>query len=104
MESNQESATVHWRRRSNDDCEWAHYGNELVVYHKPSGKTHLLNDVTSQLLSEVLLRPVSLDDIVALFAPPDEEHREAYREEFRSILSRLDYFGFVECVETSADD
>jgi PqqD family protein of HPr-rel-A system len=38
---------------------WAEFGVDVVVYHRPSGKTHFLNAATALLLKDVLVQPKS---------------------------------------------
>ena len=56
MESDQISDASVWRS-SAADCVWAIYGDDYVVFHRPSGKTHFLNAAGHRLLTEILDRP-----------------------------------------------
>lgn len=93
-----------WRRRDQDDCAWAQFGEDCVVYHRSSGITHLLNGVSVRLLFEVLLSPVTLDDIVSIFMSDGNADEDEYRAEFLAVLARLEYFGLVELVSPRGND
>jgi len=46
-----------WRAGPPQDLVWAELGDDYVVYHRPSGRTHFLNSATVALLREVLVGP-----------------------------------------------
>jgi PqqD family protein of HPr-rel-A system len=77
------------------DCIWVRYGDDFVVYHRHSAKTHLLNLAGYRLLTEILQQPVTTLEIAARLAndcgddaPPDEV---AVRE----MLLRFEHLGLV---------
>ena len=71
--------------------------DRFVLFHKPSGKTHFVNDATAHLLRTVLQVPRDLDGIVAQLAPdcPAEEY-ETISASIQEQLSRLEELGLVE--------
>jgi PqqD family protein of HPr-rel-A system len=51
-----------------DDCVWARYDDDFVVFHRPSGKTHLMNPAGYMLITEILSDPASASTIAARLA------------------------------------
>lgn len=93
-----------WHRRNAEDCAWAEYGDECIVYHRPSGMTHLLNGVSVRLLADFLLEPKDTDEIAGFFMPGNEDVvAEEFRAQFLDVLARLEYFGLVESEFCSRD-
>ena len=80
-----------WQSCSPADIVWADLGNDLVIFHRPSGKTHFLNASSAFLLDEVLKDPASTDDIVSAFTTEsaDENDKAAVIVEMLLHLERL---------------
>ena len=99
MQTSSQTEVSSWQRRNADDCAWAKYEESCVVYHRPSGMTHLLNGASVALLADILLEPRTLDEVVEIFLPegPDTD-RAKFRVEFSAILTRLESFGLLERV------
>ena len=91
-----------WRRRNPDDCIWTRYGDAYVVYHKPSGLTHLLNEASHRLLSDILARPASLASIVAAFGHAGNSAPEEYKASMWSTLRWLEHLGLIERVSATS--
>lgn len=86
-----------WRRRSADECAWAEFEDGCVLYHRPSGKTHVMNDASVALVSELLSEPTSLADIVGVFrADAAAGREEELVDSMVTLLLRLEDFGLVE--------
>jgi PqqD family protein of HPr-rel-A system len=89
---------VLWLASKSDDLIWAAYEeDDPIVFHRPSGKTHLLNVATALLLKRVLTSPLSTMEAVRRLA---ELQGVALDDEFESAvtesLHRLDHLGLVE--------
>lgn len=72
-------------------------GDELVVFHRPSGKTHFLNAGSVFLLDEVLRQPKNLAEIIeafdeALSGSPDQKVAI-----ITDMLSYMEQLGLVSC-------
>jgi PqqD family protein of HPr-rel-A system len=79
------------------DCVWARYGNDFVVFHRPSGKTHLLNLAGHRLLTEILQNPVSTATIAAGLAKANADDAGPLDEDaVNDMLLRFEYLGLVE--------
>ena len=79
------------------DIMWVALDNEYVAFHRPSGKTHFLNDASRVLLTEVLRVPRSFDVILNSFGTEVAgEDATAYREQMKGMLDRLESLGLIE--------
>ena len=92
-----ESLQLVWRRRSPEDMAVAAYDDDAVVYHRPSGITHLLNAPTLTLLDDVLAAPATFEEIAAAFRSGNEAVDDAeFNDQLFEMLLRLEHFGFVD--------
>ncbi len=88
-----------WCAGRADELVWAELGVDVVVYHRPSGKTHFLNAVTASLLKDVLLQPKN-----SVEAAEDLADRQAaavggdFLAAVRASLEHLEHLGLVERV------
>jgi len=95
--STTDNTQLKWRQGPSNDCVWSDCGDGFVVYHRPSGKTHLLNDASSRLLRELLQKPMDLATIAAEFEPGQAESpSDDYLERMASMLRRLDQLGLIQ--------
>ena len=86
-----------WRRGSSDDSVWFDFGDGFAVFHRPSGKTHLLNEASHRLLTVLLEEPRDLATIIAEFEPDsDIPSPDDYTERMSQMLWRLEQFGLIE--------
>lgn len=46
-----------WRAAPAGQFVWAHWGDGHALFHRPSGKTHFLNEAGASLLRELLAAP-----------------------------------------------
>ena len=78
---------------------WAVWDDQHVVYHHPSGKTHLLNPGSALLIRSVLVKPLSpADAAVELARLQGAMADERFIEHLRQLLVRFDEWGLVERV------
>jgi PqqD family protein of HPr-rel-A system len=85
-----------WRAGPAEDLVWAEFGEDYVVYHRPSGKTHFLNTASAALLREVLVCPqtavAAAEELAAReAAPADAEFHAAVT----AWLVQLEHLGLV---------
>lgn len=86
-----------WRAADPDTLDWVSFDGEFVLFHRPSGKTHFVNEATALLLREILREPRDLHAIVARLAPGvSSEERDAIRASTLEQLWRLTELGLVE--------
>lgn len=97
MSTDSPDVSIRWRSAPASDLAWVSWGDDNVAYHRPSGTTHLLNLATRNLLEEIRHAPLTTDDIVALFTPPDKTTaRRVHRAEILAMLERLAHLGLVD--------
>jgi PqqD family protein of HPr-rel-A system len=75
---------------------WAEWDGQYVLFHRPAGRTHVVNDATWLLLSEVLREPHDLATTTLDFArarelPLDED----LRTYVAGLLLHLEELGLV---------
>ena len=88
--------TAVWRSNT-ADCVWARYGDDFVLFHRPSGKTHLLNRAGYRLLTEILQSPMQTATIAARLASADGGGSESLDEaDVHAMLARFEYLGLVD--------
>jgi PqqD family protein of HPr-rel-A system len=89
-------ATV-WQSRDPENVLWAHWDDDYVLYHRPSGKTHFVNAATAQLLTSVLREPKSASAAADELAAAQEAAGDAeFFSEVARLLERLEHVGLVE--------
>ncbi len=76
---------------------WANWGGDHIAFHRPSGKTHLLNDVSWRLLTGILVKPQCFEDIIgALAASPEDVNNPRFAAELAATLERFEQLGLIE--------
>lgn len=83
-----------WQSSPNE-LLWADYGDEHVAYCSRSGKTHLLNDASYRLLTEILLEPRSSAEIAQALAETGDEGLESGGGKLDSVLRHLESLGLI---------
>lgn len=92
----QTAESIYWRSNA-ADCLWASYGEACVVFHRPSGKTHVLNSASHRLLTEILQQSENTASIAArLLDMAAEEVAADKLEEVHALLVQFEYLGFVD--------
>jgi PqqD family protein of HPr-rel-A system len=86
-----------WVAASAADLRWCSWDGACAVYHRPSGKTHFVNDATRRLLEDVLALPLPTADVAGQLA---RAQGVAETEEFRAhvwgLLVRLEELALIE--------
>ena len=60
---NSDSPTpVRWQAAAPETMVWRSWDGGFVMFHRPSGVTHLLNAASAELIREVLAVPRSIDE------------------------------------------
>ena len=81
---------MRWRSVLPDQIIWAVWEEQYIAYHRPSGKTHLLNASSAYLLKEVLVEPLDAESATRALSPADEE--EIHDSRVKQVLSMLEHF------------
>ena len=72
---------------------WHTWDGEHVLFHRPSGTIHLLNDASLRMLTELLTEPKSTHDVISELAGPSPSPEEI--DQIVSLLIRFDNLGLV---------
>jgi len=93
-----------WCAVDPESMVWADWGEDQVVYHRPSGRTHFLNDVSRRLIVDVLPAPGGPGrDAGSVAAALDtEDVSEETVEEIHDLLMHLEALGLVDRVIAQA--
>lgn len=82
-----------WQVSGPAGLAWVDWGEEVAVYHRGSGDTHLLDPLAAELLRALEQRPRSDADLVSLLSeilsPEPERPPEAVVETILGELTRL---------------
>lgn len=90
---------VHWRAVPANELHFAQWGDDVVLFHRTSGLTHLVNIATVVLLREVLAEPSTLDTAArALVTAQNAQADEHFLSELAELIQRLEGLGLVERV------
>jgi len=87
-----------WRCARAEYLLWAHWDEDYVVFHRPSGKTHLLNESGRSLLTEVLIKPLDSRQVIAALTGPDCDESAESSRDILATLYRFEQLGLVERV------
>lgn len=88
-----------WRVPPGSPFAWAHAESGHVLYHRPSGRTHFVNDGTALLLGRCLLEPHDAQGAAyALADLQDAEPDPAFLERVADLLVHLEHLGLVDPV------
>jgi PqqD family protein of HPr-rel-A system len=86
-----------WRIGPLEDLIWADLDDAYVVYHRPSGKTHFLNDATAELLAQILATPQTARSAGEELASREgATGDDAFFTAVAESLVRLEYLGLIE--------
>lgn len=87
----------HWRAAPVGDIRWVEWDGDYIAFHRPSGKTHLLNATSELLLTHILGEPRTIAEIIdALGDPPDGIQEAEYVGDMLVLLDRFEQLGLVE--------
>lgn len=90
---------VHWRAVPANELHFAQWGDEVVLFHRTSSLTHLVNVATVVLLREILVDPRTLDAAArALVIAQNAQADEHFLSELAELVQRLEALGLVERV------
>ena len=88
-----------WCCQSPDDIAWAAFDDDYVAYHRPSGKTHFLNESSKRLICEILNERRTLAEVVEAFdALSDVDERNQYNRQMKATLDHFENLGLIDRV------
>ena len=92
-----ETSHTFWRVPADSPLDWTQCGDEHIVFHRASGETHYLNDLTALALRMLEEKPsdtrelsIQLAGFLCISASED------FHQQIDCLLSRLDQLGIVE--------
>ncbi len=86
-----------------DQLRWRRWDEETIVYHVPSGETHLLNELSAAALESLSHRPASADELAKRLAEAlDLEVDATLRDQLAQLLEQFDERGLIEPVDADA--
>jgi len=85
-----------WCVPGTNDILWAEWDGDFIAFHRPSGKTHLLNAASQALLSRILVAPKTTHDILRELASGDSgAHEASLVAAIDDLLARLEELGLI---------
>jgi len=85
-----------WRVRDPSSLHWRQWDDGLVVYHAPSGDTHLLDPTAGAALSLLRAEPSDLAGLVRRVTAQGGA-APGFEESLAGLLKELEELGVVEC-------
>lgn len=90
-------APTRWIAAEIGSLLWWEVGEDYVLFHRPSSKTHFVNRATFLLLDQVLSDPVDLATAAARLARAQRlPAGDTFLREVEALLVRLEQLGLVE--------
>ncbi len=91
------NGTNRWRRCAEDEIEILSCGRDFVAYHRPSGKTHLLNESSYKLITDVLDDQPTFGEIAdRCVSHEDAPDPRELLDHLAKMLENLEKLGLVE--------
>ena len=82
------------------DLQYRTWGEETVVYHGPSGDTHLLNPLAAEALRVLASQAAGVDDLTRRLAGHvDPANRHELAEHLAGLLANFAELGLIEPVD-----
>lgn len=92
-----DGATWRWVAASAADLRWCSWEGACAVYHRPSGKTHFVNDATRHLLEALLATPLPAAEVAGRLAREQGvDETEEFRAHVWGLLVRLEELALIE--------
>lgn len=86
-----------WRLPQGTTLLWRTWGQETLVYHPPSGDTHLLNPLAAAALARIERSSISTEQIITqVLAELDLPASDELAAELREFLMNFHEFGVIE--------
>ncbi len=75
---------------------WKSWDEEVIVFNRASGQTHLLDALSAEVLRELEKHPRTVADLAALFADRYELDSQELGDRLTGICRRFDELGLAE--------
>ena len=97
LSSNSKAIAPGWLAAAPTDVRWVQLNGDFIVYHCPSGKTHLLNAASELLITRILSEVKTTSEVVEELASLQSRSIDtAYTESIIKLMERLEQLGLVE--------
>ena len=91
------TSATRWRSRAPAEIVWFDVPPDFIAFHRPSGKTHFLNEASKVLLTDVLAEPRDLREVLDVFSSDAADNiADEYAERMQSMLAHLEDLGLIE--------
>ncbi len=91
------SSATRWRSNTPSDLVWFDVPPDFIAFHRPSGKTHFLNEASKVLLTELLTEPRDLKEILEVFSHDvADDVADGLVERMGEMLEHLEGLGLIE--------
>jgi PqqD family protein of HPr-rel-A system len=95
--SETQGGSISWCAVAPSTILWNCWGEDCVLFHRQSGKTHVANSATILLLTRVLVEPKTAERAAEELAELQEAAPgQQYAAEIAALLAHLDHLGLVE--------
>ena len=85
-----------WRVPDTDDILWVQWADDFVAFHRPSGRTHLLNAASEALLTRILVESKTTTEVVReLTSDGHGAFDDRLVAEIDALLTHLEELGLV---------
>ena len=89
-----------WLVQEPIDIRWLSFDDARIAYHRLSGQTHYLNEVSFDLLSNFLLVPRSLEDVATrLSRGLGEFNFDEVMTDVELLMARFERLGLIDKAE-----
>ncbi|ANM30194.1 hypothetical protein ABI59_12335 [Acidobacteria bacterium Mor1] len=85
--------------RADADLHWRAWDDQYVVFHPPSGDTHLLNEAAARLLRRLHEGPATIADLVAAVEGIGDEAVPDMPKRVAGYLLWFDDLGLIEAAD-----
>lgn len=85
-----------WKAADASLMVWAEFGDDCVLFHRPSGKTHFVNQTTRELLSAMQHRSMTTAQIALAYGAEGGSVADAAADEqITATLLRFEALGLL---------
>ena len=88
------STPIKWHVPHHAGLRWRFWGDEVIVFHPPSGDTHILHPLAADLLQYLSRQAADLQQIAAYLASEDDPGPSL--ELLSKLLADFDQLGLIE--------
>lgn len=92
-----DTTAMRWRTRPAEGLMWEMWESEYSLFNPASGETHLIDELTAEVLRRASDRPITVHDLATELANIIEiENTTAWQQRIAALLGQLEALGLVE--------